>query len=162
MNDVYGKLDKKIIFKIIQIFNSFNKNGYITDDDNYILNKNFSKSIMKYLFICLTIIEKNVINMLKFKKDVIYKDPRLKKRFELNNKYEAVYRKKRKEKKERYIKIKNTIDKLNKIKFIKNEKRDYYYINRKEYNDKCERISQENQRKLDAKKSAVEIVLDVL
>ena len=35
MNDIYGKLDKKIIFKIIQIFNSFNKNGYITDDDNY-------------------------------------------------------------------------------------------------------------------------------
>ena len=160
-NDKYGKLDKKIIFKIIQLLNIFNKNGFVTEDDNYILNKNFSKSIMKYLLICLTIIEKNVIYLLKFKIEVIYKDPSLKKSFELNNKYAAVYRKKRKEKKERFIRIKNTIDKLNKVKFI-NEKKDYYYINRKEFMDKCERISQEKQRKINAKKSPVEIVSELI
>ena len=160
-NDKYGKLDKKTTFKIVQLLNIFNKNGFVTEDDNYLLNKNFSKNIMKYLLICMTIIEKNVLYMLEFKKEVIDKDASLKKSFELNSKIEAVYRKKRKEKKERFKRIKNTIDKLNKVKFI-NEKKDYYYINRKEFMDKCERISQEKQRKIDAKKSPVEIVSELV
>ena len=158
-NDKYGKLNKNIIVKILTIFNYFNKNGYITKKDNLILNKLFPNDMIKYLMICLTIIEKNIIILLKFKKEVINNDPILKKSFELNSKVEATKRKQIKEKNERYIKIKNTIIKLNKVKYY-NEQKDFYYLNRREHINKCKRISKEKQKEINNKKTPIEIILD--
>ena len=159
--DKYGKLDKDIVSKIITIYNNFNKNGYINNEDNFILYKHFPKDTIVYLLICLSIIEKNIIVLLKFKKEVIYKDPILKKTFELDSKHEAVKRKKLKEQNERFLKTKYTIDKLNKLKFY-NEPNDYYYLNRKAVLNKKEReIKQKLKSKLE-KKTSIQIVMDII
>ena len=160
-NDKYGKLNKNITFKIIQIYKNFNKNGYISEEDNSILKQNFPNYMIKYLLICLSFIEKNIIKLLKFKKEIIYKDPILKKNFELESKYAAVYQKKLKEKKESYKKIKNTIDKLNKIKYY-NEQKDYYSLNRKAVINKFKKLEKEKEKGKKLKKSSVEIVHDII
>ena len=94
-----------------------------------------------------------------FIKEVINNDPILKKSFELNSKVEATKRKQIKEKNERYIKIKNTIIKLNKVKYY-NEQKDFYYLNRREHINKCKRISKEKQKEINGKKTPIEIILD--
>ena len=160
-NDKNGKLDKNVGIKIMKIFNNFMKYQYITDDDNFNLNKNFAHDTIKYLLVCLTIIEKNIINLLKFKNEVIYKDPLLKKKYELNSKYEAVCRTKKKEQNERYMKIRNTIDKLNKIKYL-NEKKDYYKLNRAMYIKKTKKISKEKEKNNNEQKTPIEIMMDIV
>ena len=162
-NDKYGKLNKNICVGIIKIFNNFLQNKYITEEDNYLLSKNSnSNNTIKYLLICLSIMEKNILDLLKFKKDVINKDPILKKTFELNRKYDAMNRKKIKEQNERLLKIKNTFDKLNKIKYYK-EKKDYYDLNRIAYIQKEKRertIAKE--REIKRNKGPVEIMMDII
>jgi len=160
-NDKYGKLNKNISIKIIQIINNFNKTGFITKEDNSELKKIFQKDMIKYLLMCLTIMEKTIIYLLKFKKEVINKEPILKKKFELNCKYEAVLRKKKQEQNERYNQIRNTVNKLNKIKYI-NDIKDYYYINRKAYINKCKKITKEKERQLNEKKTSIEIVMNII
>ena len=160
-NDKYGKLNKNISIKIIQIINNFNKTGFIKNEDNSKLKKIFQKDMIKYLLMCLTIMEKTIIYLLKFKKEVINKEPILKKKFELNCKYEAVLRKKKQEQNERYNQIRNTVNKLNKIKYI-NDIKDYYYINRKAYINKCKKITKEKERQLNEKKTSVEIVMNII
>ena len=159
--DKYGKLNKNIITKIITIYNTFNKNGYIAKEDNLILYKYFPNHIIMYLLICLSIIEKNILYLIKFKKEVIYKDPILKKTFELNSKHEAVKRKKLKEQEERYLKTKNTIAKLNKVKFL-NEQKDYYDMNRKAVLKKFEKESKKKSKDANRIKSSMEIIMDII
>ena len=160
-NDKYSNLNDNIVTKIIQIYQNLNKNGYISEDNNFFLSKFFPNYMIRYILSCLSIIEKNIILLLNFKKEVIYKDPVLKKQLELESKYEAVIRKKRKEKYERHIKIKNTVEKLNKIKFI-NEKKDYYYLNREASINKFNKILREKEKDIIRKKSSVEIIMDMI
>ena len=160
-NDKYSNLNDNIVTKIIQIYQNLNKNGYISEDNNFFLSKFFPNYMIRYILSCLSIIEKNIILLLNFKKEVIYKDPVLKKQLELESKYEAVIRKKRKEKYERHKKIKNTVEKLNKIKFI-NEKKDYYYLNREASINKFNKILREKEKDIIRKKSSVEIIMDMI
>jgi hypothetical protein len=161
--DKLGKLNKNISIGIMKLFNDFLHYNYITEKDYYNLSKNSSAGPVRYLLICLTIIEKNILYLLKFKKEVIYKDPLLKKQFELNSKYDAVNRKKIKEQNERYIKIKNTMEKLNKVKFIK-EQKDYYSKNRLLYlkKEKERQLSKEKANSANKNKTSIERVLEMI
>ena len=165
-NDTNGKLNKNIGIRIMNLFNDFVKYDYITEKDNYNLNKNISMGSIKYLLVCLTIIERNIINLLKFKKEVIYKDPMLKKKFELDSKCDAVCRKKIKEQNERLAKIKKTMEKLNKVKYIK-EQKDYYNLNSVFFiKRKKEKILSKEKEKDDdntkRKKTPLEIMMDII
>ena len=160
-NDKYSHLNNNIITKIIKIYQNLNKNGYISEENNLFLTKFFPNYMIKYILFCLSIIEKNVILLIKFKKEVIYKDPILKKEFELECKYDGVIRKKIKEKNEREKKIKNTVEKLNKIKFI-NEKKDYFYINIEANRNKLNKILRAKENETMRKKTSVEIIMDMI
>ena len=68
---------------------------------------------------------------------------------------------KKKEQNERYMKIRNTIDKLNKIKYL-NEKKDYYKLNRAMYIKKTKKISKEKEKNNNEQKTPIEIMMDIV
>ena len=160
-NNKYSNLNINIVSKIIKIYQNLNKNGYISEENNLFLSKFFPNYIIRYTLSCLSIIEKNIILLINFKKEVIFKDPAVKKQIELESKYEAVIRKKKKENYERNLKIKNTFEKLNKIKVI-NEKKDYYYLNREAKINKINKILREKESEIMRKKSSIEIIMDMI
>ena len=162
-NDNYKneKLNENISKRIMKIFNIFVKYKYIKDKDIINLDNNSSSDTIKNLLMHLSIVEKNIIALLKFKKEVIDKDPILKKQFVFNSKYEAMNRKKIKEQNQKLINIKKTMDKLNKIKYIK-EQKDFYNINRvfiikKEKEKKLSKEIDNTKRK----KTSIEKMLDI-
>ena len=59
-NYVYGKLNKNIRAKILEIIKTLQKNNYITEEEKNKLNKVYSKNKMKYFIECMRIIEKKI------------------------------------------------------------------------------------------------------
>jgi len=157
----YGQINKDIIFKIMDIYNNLKNNDYVTNEDNYRLSKIFYYDTIKYLMGCLSITEKNIIKLLKFKKEVINPNPALKKQFELNCKIDTLIRRKNKEELDELDRKKKTIEKLNKNKYI-NEKTDYYYLNRAKSLNKNKRISKEKEKTKNKMKTSIEIIMDVI
>lgn len=157
----YGQINKDIIFKIMDIYNNLKNNDYVTNEDNYRLSKIFYYDTIKYLMGCLSITEKNIIKLLKFKKEVINPNPALKKQFELNCKIDTLIRRKNKEELDELDRKKKTIEKLNKNKYI-NEKTDYYYLNRAKSLNKNKRISKEKEKAKNKMKTSIEIIMDVI
>lgn len=158
----YGNINKHIIDKIFLLFNNFKNYEYITKDELYDLSKIPPNEMIKYLNYMLFIIEKKIILLMKFKIEVINKDPKLKNEYELNNKIQSFARRKLKELNDRNNKNKKTLEKLNKFKYI-NEKKDFYFIYRtmtmKKINKK---ISEEKEKILISKKTPVEMVMDII
>ena len=157
----YGQINKDIIFKIMDIYNNLKNNDYVTNEDNYRLSKIFYYDTIKYLMGCLSITEKNIIKLLKFKKEVINPNPALKKQFELNCKIDTLIRRKNKEELDELDRKKKTIEKLNKNNYI-NEKTDYYYLNRAKSLNKNKRISKEKEKTKNKMKTSIEIIMDVI
>ena len=157
----YGQINKDIIFKIMDIYNNLKNNDYVTNEDNYRLSKIFYYDTIKYLMGCLSITEKNIIKLLKFKKEVINPNPALKKQFELNCKIDTLIRRKNKEELDELDRKKKTIEKLNKNKYI-NEKTDYYYLNRAKSLNKNKRISKEKEKTKNKMKTSIEIIMDII
>ena len=157
----YRQINKDIIFKIMDIYNNLKNNDYINNEDNYRLSKIFYYDTIKYLMGCLSITEKNIIKLLKFKKEVINPNPVLKKQFELNCKIDTLIRRKNKEELDELDRKKKTIEKLNKNKYI-NEKTDYYYLNRAKSLNKNKRISKEKEKTKNKMKTSIEIIMDII
>ena len=157
----YGQINKDIIFKIMDIYNNLKNNDYVSIEDNYRLSKIFYYDTIKYLMGCLSITEKNIIKLLKFKKEVINPNPALKKQFELNCKIDNLIRRKNKEELDELDRKKKTIEKLKKNKYI-NEKTDYYYLNRAKTLNKNKRIYKEKEKTKNNKKTSIEIIMDII
>jgi hypothetical protein len=157
----YGQINKDIIFKIMDIYNNLKNNDYVSIEDNYRLSKIFYYDTIKYLMGCLSITEKNIIKLLKFKKEIINPNPILKKQFELNCKIDNLIRRKNKEELDELDRKKKTIEKLKKNKYI-NEKTDYYYLNRAKTLNKNKRIYKEKEKTKNNKKTSIEIIMDII
>ena len=160
-SDQYGQLKEDIIFKIIDIYNNLKNNNYVSNEDNYRISKIFYFDTVKYLMGCLSITEKNIIKLLKFKKEVINPNPILKKKYELNCKIDTLIRRKNKEKLDELAKKKKIIEKLSKNKYI-NEKTDYYYLNRAKSLNKNRRISKEKEKTKNKMKTSIEIIMEMI
>ena len=157
----YGQINKDIIFKIMDIYNNLKNSDYVSNEDNYRLSKIFYYDTIKYLMGCLSITEKNIIKLLKFKKEIINPNPILKKQFELNCKIDNLIRRKNKEELDELDRKKKTIEKLKKNKYI-NEKTDYYYLNRAKTLNKNKRIYKEKEKTKNNKKTSIEIIMDII
>ena len=157
----YGQINTNIIFKIMDIYNTLKNNDYVPNEDNYRLSKIFYYDTIKYLMGCLSITEKNIIKLLKFKKEIINPNPILKKQFELNCKIDNLIRRKNKEELDELDRKKKTIEKLKKNKYI-NEKTDYYYLNRAKTLNKNKRIYKEKEKTKNNKKTSIEIIMDII
>ena len=157
----YGQINTNIVFKIMDIYNNLKNNDYVSNEDNYRLSKIFYYDTVKYVMGCLSFTEKNIIKLLKFKKEVINPNPALKKKFELNCKIDTLIRRKNKEKLDELTRKKKTIEKLNKNKYI-NEKTDYYYLNRAKSLNKNKRISKEKEKTKNKLKTSIEIIMDII
>ena len=81
----------------------------------------------------MNIIEKKINYFNKYKEEVINNNKELKKQFEHSCLLEEAKRIKIRELKEKQIKEQNVIDKLNKTKYLKEKKKDYFYVNRTLY-----------------------------
>ena len=114
----YGQINKDIIFKIMDIYNNLKNSDYVSNEDNYRLSKIFYYDTIKYLMGCLSITEKNIIKLLKFKKEIINPNPILKKQFELNCKIDNLIRRKNKEELDELDRKKKTIEKLIQINIL--------------------------------------------
>ena len=154
----YEKFNKNIGIKIFQLFNNFNKNEFITEEENDLLSKAFSTSTIKYLMRCLSIIENHIIYLVNFKNKVIYKDPKLKKKFELDSKIAATIRRKKQEAQDTFIKNKKTIEKINKIKFY-SLKKDYYSLNRVILLNKEKKLAKKKEKEKEKKNKRPSIEL---
>ena len=157
----YGQINKDIIFKIMDIYNNLKNSDYVSNEDNYRLSKIFYYDTIKYLMGCLSITEKNIIKLLKYKKEIINPNPILKKQFELNCKIDNLIRRKNKEELDELDRKKKTIEKLKKNKYI-NEKTDYYYLNRAKTLNKNKRIYKEKEKTKNNKKTSIEIIMDII
>jgi hypothetical protein len=157
----YGQINTNIIFKIMDIYNNLKNNDYVSNEDNYRLSKIFYYDTVKYVMGCLSFTEKNIIKLLKFKKEVINPNPALKKKFELNCKIDTLIRRKNQEELDELDRKKKTIEKLKKNKYI-NEKTDYYYLNRAKSLNKNKRIFKEKEKTKHKMKTSIEIIMDII
>ena len=135
-NNAYGNLEKSIRLKILKIIKNLNKNNYITEEENAHLNDILRKNKpnkLDYYICCMNIIEKKINYFNKYKEEVINNNKELKKQFEHSCLLEEAKRIKIRELKEKQIKEQNVIDKLNKTKYLKEKKKDYFYVNRTLY-----------------------------
>ena len=135
-NNDNGNLNKNIRLKILQIIKNLNKNNYITEEENDNLNEILKKTklnILDYYLKCLKLIEKKINFFNKFKEEVINNNKEIKKQYEHSCQLEEAKRIKMRELKEKQIKEQNLIDRLNKTKYLKEKKKDFFYVNRTLY-----------------------------
>ena len=148
----YGNLKENIRLKILQIFKYLNKYNYITDEENEHLNEILKKNKpnkLDYFINCMNIIEKKINFFNKFKEEVINNNKELKKHYEHSCLLEEAKRIKIRELKEKQIKEQNVIDKLNKTKYLKEKKKDYFCLNKSLYMKNIKKFG--NEKKLMSK-----------
>ena len=132
-NNNYGNLDKNIRSKILQIIKTLKKNKFITEKENERLHEIFWRNKTKYFLECMLIIERKINLLKKFKEEVINKNEEFLIIYKEICNSEKAKRMRIKEQKEKDIKKQNLIDKLNKTRYSKENKKDFYYLNRTIY-----------------------------
>lgn len=143
---VYGNLSTTIRLKILEIFKNLIKNNYITEEENAQLNEIFKKNKLDYFLNCMNLIEKKIIYLNKFKEEVINNNKELRKLYEHSCHIEEAKRIKMRELKNEQIREENVINKLNKTKYLKEKKKDFFYLNRTLYLKKKKKL--ENKKEL--------------
>ena len=106
-NNIYGKLNKNIRAKILELIKTLQKNNYITEEEKKKLNEVYHKNKMKYFIECMRIIEKKINLLKKFEEDIINRNEEIKNIYMNSCQFEEAKRKKLKEIKESIIKKQN-------------------------------------------------------
>ena len=154
-NDNYGSLNKNIRNKILQIIKTLNKGKYITEKENTHLHEIFLKSKTKYFVECMFIIEKKINLLNEFKEEVINKNEEFLEIYTDTCNIEEAKRRRTKDLRERAIKRKNLIDKINKKRYPQENKKDFYYINRTIYLKNKEKIEKEKMKEKNKEKNDI-------
>ena len=152
-SNVYGNLSKTIRAKILQIIKYLNKNNYITEEENDKLNEIFKKNKLDYFLSCMNLIEKKINYLNKYKEEVINNNRELRKLYDYSCQIEEAKRIKMRELKDKQIKEENVINKLNKTKYLKEKKKDYFYVNRTLYLKNKKKL--ENKKELNIKSNNI-------
>ena len=154
-NNKYGHLNKNLRAKILQIIKFLNINKYITEEENNNLHEIFLRNKTKYFIECMYVIEKKINLLLKFKEELINTNEELKQLFKYSCKIEDAKRKKMKEINEKYIKEQNIINRINKARYIKETKKDFFYINRIIYLKNKEKMEIKAKREKNVEKNNI-------
>jgi hypothetical protein len=152
-SNVYGNLSKTIRAKILQIIKYLNKNNYITEEENDKLNEIFKKNKLDYFLSCMNLMEKKINYLSKYKEEVINNNRELRKLYDYSCQIEEAKRIKMRELKDKQIKEENVINKLNKTKYLKEKKKDYFYVNRTLYLKNKKKL--ENKKELNIKSNNI-------
>ena len=143
-NNKYGNLNINLRTKILQIIKFLNKNKYITEEENNNLHEIFLRNKTKYFVECMYVIEKKINLLIKFKEEVINTNEEFKQLYKYSCKIEDAKRKKMKEIYEKYIKEQNIFNRINKMRYLNKNKKDFFYINRTKYLKNKEKIERKN------------------
>ena len=152
-NKTFGDLNKNVRIKILQILKYLNKNNYITEEENNNLHEIFWRNKTKYFLECMKVIEKKINLLNKFKEEVINKNEELTQLYKYSCNLEEAKRIKMREIKEKEIKEQNVINKLNKMKYLKENKKDFYHLNRSIYLKSKEKLIKKKRREINEKKN---------
>ena len=154
-SNTYGHLNKNLRTKILQIIKFLNKSKYITEEENNNLHEIFLRNKTKYFVECMYVIEKKINLLLKFKEEVINSNEELKQLYKYSCKIEEARRKKMREINEKYIKEQNIINRINKARYIKETKKDFFYINRIIYLKNKEKMETKAKREKNEEKNNI-------
>ena len=143
-NNKYGNLNINLRTKILQIIKFLNKNKYITEEENNNLHEIFLRNKTKYFVECMYVIEKKINLLIKFKEEVINTNEEFKQLYKYSCKIEDAKRKKMKEIYEKYIKEQNIFNRINKMRYLNKNKKDFFYINKIKYLKNKEKIERKN------------------